>query len=198
VLPSLAVGHSLEHTAFPGTLSVTAETLLALWTDLGQSVARAGVRKLVVFNTHGGQTGLVDLLAVRLRVELGMLVARANYFAFGLPPGLFEPAEVQHGIHGGELETALLLHLRPDLVRREALACFEAATFRMAGSHRWLGPEKPVGFGWMGQDLHPEGVSGHAARADPERGRVLLEHLAQALADLVGEVAATPLGTLAD
>ena len=82
-----------------------------MWTDIGRSVARTGLRKLIVFNTHGGQKTLVDLLAVRLRSELGMLVVRATYFAFGALPGLFDPAEIVHDIHGGEVETSLLLAL---------------------------------------------------------------------------------------
>ena len=122
VLPAQNVGLSPEHTSFAGTLSIRDTTLLEAWTDLGRSVARTGVRKLVVLNTHGGQKTLVDLLAVRLRSELGMLVVRATYFAFGALPGLFDPAEVVHDIHGGEVETSLLLHIRPDLVRTAARA----------------------------------------------------------------------------
>src|SRR5690606_11280209 len=117
VLPAQNVGLSPEHTSFAGTLSIRDVTLLEAWTDIGRSVARAGLRKLVVLNTHGGQKTLVDLLAMRLRAELGMLVVRATYFAFGSPPGLFDPAEAAHDIHGGEVETSLLLHVRPDLVR---------------------------------------------------------------------------------
>jgi creatinine amidohydrolase len=196
ILPMQQIGHSLEHTAFPGTLSAGAETLLALWSDVARGVARAGLRKLILFNSHGGQTALVDLAAVRLRVELGMLVVRASYFRFGLPDRLFAEEEVAQGIHGGEVETSLLLHLRPDLVRREALDDFQGLPRRMVGDNSLLGPERPVGFGWMSQDLHPAGVCGNAARADAARGARLLDHLADRLATLVQEVSATPLETL--
>ncbi len=125
VLPALTVGLSPEHTSFPGTLSIADATLADAWTDVGRSVARAGVRKLVILNTHGGQKALVDLVAMRLRAQLGMLVARATYFAFGAPPGLFDSAESAHDIHGGEVETSLMLHLAPRLVRKEALADFK-------------------------------------------------------------------------
>src|SRR5690606_2210608 len=114
VLPALSVGHSLEHTHYPGTLTVRLETLLAAWTDIGRSVARAGIRKLVIFNTHGGQGSLVTLAALRLRVELGLFVARANSYAFGAPPGLFDEREWRFGLHGGDAETSLMLHLHPD------------------------------------------------------------------------------------
>jgi creatinine amidohydrolase len=196
VLPSLVVGESLEHTAYPGTLSAAAETLLALWCDLGRSVARAGVRKLVIFNSHGGQSALVDIVATRLRAELDMLVARASYFAFGAPPGLFDPSELANGIHGGEVETSLMLALRPDLVRHGASRDFRGLPGRMAEAGTLLGPERPVGFGWMSQDLHPDGVCGNAAGGDGVRGERLLEHLAECLLRLVRELAATPLETL--
>jgi creatinine amidohydrolase len=196
VLPAVTIGHSLEHADYRGTLSIGAETLLSVWIDIGRSVARAGVRKLIILNTHGGQTSLVDLAALRLRQECAMLAVRANYFRFGTPAGLFEADELQHGIHGGEVETSLMLHLRPELVRTDALTNVEALTHRMAASHRLLGPEGPVGFGWLSQDLHPSGVSGNAANADAGRGKRYFEHLVQAFTTLIEETAAMPLHTL--
>jgi len=196
VLPALTIGHSLEHRAYAGTLSAEAESLLALWGQVGASVARSGVRRLILFNSHGGQSALVDLAAVRLRAEHRLFAVRASTFAFGAPEGLFDREELAHGLHGGEVETSLMLHLRPDLVRREALADFHGLPAQMAAAGGLLGPERPVGFGWMSQDLHPAGVCGNAAGADAERGRVLLDHLAGCLVRLVGEVLALPLGVL--
>jgi creatinine amidohydrolase len=196
VLPSLNLGHSLEHTGFPGTLSVGAETLLGLWTDVGRCAARCGIRKLVIFNSHGGQTHLVDLAALRLRAELDMLVVRASYFRFGAPDGLFDDGELAHGIHGGEIETSLMLRLRPDLVRRDRLRDFEGLPGRMSRDNALLGPEQPIGFGWMSQDLNPQGVCGAAAHADAVRGAALLEHLLDRLIRLLREVADTPLDVL--
>jgi creatinine amidohydrolase len=193
VLPALDVGLSPEHMSFPGTLSVADMTLAAAWTDIGRSVARAGLRKLVILNTHGGQKALVDLVALRLRAELGMLAVRATYFAFGAPPGLFAS---EHDIHGGEVETSLLLHLAPQLVRREALADFRGLPHELARRNELLGAEKPIGIGWLSQDLNPLGVCGNAAQADAVRGEQHLEFLAARLARLIGEVAATPLAVL--
>ncbi len=198
VLPPLVVGHSLEHSAYPGTLTAGAETLLSFWCDVGRSVAAAGVRKLILFNSHGGQQSLVDLAALRLRAELGILAVRANYFAFGTPSGLFDADELRRGLHGGELETSLLLHLRPDLVRRQALEDFRGLTSELEGGAGLLGVEHPVGIGWMSQDLHPQGVCGAADRADADCGAVLLGHLADCLARLVEETAALPLARLRD
>ena len=196
VLPPMAIGHSLEHIAFAGTLSVAAEPLLASWLEIGRSVARTGLRKLIILNTHGGNIPLVQLAALRLRQELGMLVVRANYFSFGSPAGLFSEDELRHGIHGGEMETSLMLHLRPELVRQQALADFRALTHEMAARNEVLGPEKPIGFGWMSQDLSEHGVCGNAARADAKRGEQLLAHQADKLVTLIKECQSTPLSTL--
>lgn len=189
VLPALTIGDSLEHTAFPGTLNADMTALLGLWLSVGRGVARAGVRKLVLFNSHGGQKALVDQAALRLRVEHGMLVVRAHSFGLGMPPGLFDADELAHGIHGGEVETSLMLHLRPELVRREALADFDSLGRRLAERGGLLGAEKPVGLGWMTQDLNPAGACGNAAAATAEKGAVLLEYLAGRLVTLLGEVA---------
>ena len=196
VLPSQVVGDSLEHLDYSGTLSVSTETLLAMWADLGRCVARVGLRTLVVLNSHGGQVPLIDILAVRLRSELEMLVVRANYFAFGTPADLFATAELEHGIHGGEVETSLMLHLRPDLVRKECLDDFIGLTERMSIQNDLLSPEGIIGFGWLSQDLHTAGVCGNASKADATRGAKLLEHVAESLVRLLHEVAQTPLSTL--
>jgi creatinine amidohydrolase len=192
VLPALTVGLSPEHTSFAGTLTIADATLADVWTDVGRSVARAGVRKLVILNTHGGQKALVELVAMRLRVELDMLVARATYFSFGSPPGLFDAAESAHDIHGGEVETSLMLHLEPELVRRSEIADFRGLPHELAARNRVLGVEKPVGIGWRAEDLHASGACGNAARGDAAKGAKHLAHLAERLATLVAELAATP------
>lgn len=189
VLPALPVGDSLEHTAFPGTLSVDLDALLGLWLAVGRSVARAGVRKLVILNSHGGQRGHVDQAALRLRVECGLLVVRAHSFGLGMPPGLFEADELAHGIHGGAVETSLMLHLHPQLVRREAIADFRSLGQTLAARGGLLGVEKPVGIGWMSQDLNPAGVCGDARAASADKGAALLDHMAGRLAELLAEVA---------
>src|SRR5215831_6713423 len=126
VLPMTYVGKSDEHLAFPGTLTLSAETLVRVWTEIGESVARAGIRKLVIFNSHGGQPQLVDVFARDLRIRRRMLVVGASTYRLGRPAGLFPDAELRHGIHGGAVETSIMLHVRPDLVRREAFKNFRS------------------------------------------------------------------------
>jgi len=197
VLPALTVGSSLEHTAFAGTLSIDAPTLLATWQQIGTCVAHAGIRKLVILNTHGGQTALVDIAALQLRADHAMLVARANYARFGTPADLFPANELAEDIHGGLVETSLMVHLQPDLVRLDAIEAFSGLARKLAETNEVLGVEKPIGLGWMSQDLHPSGACGNAAGADARRGEAYLEHVADALVTLLEEITATPLSVIA-
>ena len=196
VLPAMPVGKSNEHVAFPGTLTLSAETLIRLWTELGEAVARAGVRKLVLFNSHGGQPQVMDIVARDLRVRLGMLAVAYSWYAAGVSPGLFPDHEVQYGIHAGAIETSMMLHLRPDLVRMERAANFVPPMAEMAGDYRLLSPTGAARLAWQAQDLHPSGACGDATDADAARGRKLVEHAAQALATLLEEVDRYPLANL--
>lgn len=196
VLPPMPVGKSNEHQAFPGTLTLSAATLTALWTDIGESVHRAGLRRLVIFNAHGGQPQIMDIVARDLRVRLAMFVVCANWFSFGLPDGLFTDAERRHGIHGGAVETAMMRHLHPDLVRWHKAGDFTPATLAWEQEFRWLQAEGPISFGWQTQDLHPSGACGNALAAQPEDGAACIEHAARGLVELLIEVAAFPLNRL--
>ena len=187
VLPPVAVGCSLEHTGFAGTLALDAKTALASVVEIGACVARAGLRRLVLFNTHGGNKALVDLAALELRAAQRMLVVRAHSFRFPPPPDALPADELRHGLHGGALETALMMHLAPHKVRRDAVDRFESLGARMAAAGRLLGPEGEAGFAWMAQDLHPSGACGDPRLADAALGARLVEHFASRLARIVEE-----------
>ncbi len=198
VLPLLPVGKSNEHLAFPGTLSLSAETLARLWTEIGESVARAGVRKLVLFNSHGGQPQVMEIVARDLRVRLGIVAVAYSWYAAGIPPGLFPEAEVQDGIHAGAIETSMMLHLRPDLVQMDEARNFAPLMRELTeDGYRLLSPTGPGRLAWQAQDLHPSGACGDATNADAERGRALVDHAARALVDLLIEVDRFPPARLA-
>jgi creatinine amidohydrolase len=196
VLPAMPVGKSNEHTAFPGTLSLSAETLIRLWTEIGDSVARAGIRKMVIFNSHGGQPQIADIVARDLRVKHGMLVVTAATYALGKPPDMFPEHELKHGIHGGTVETSVMLHLRPDLVRMDKAADFVPLSAKMESEYELLTPEGKVGFGWQTQDLNPAGACGNAAAADAKSGATLVEFYAKRFIQLMREIDRFPLTTL--
>jgi creatinine amidohydrolase len=196
VLPAMPVGKSNEHTAFPGTLSLSAETLIRLWTEIGDSVARAGVRKMVIFNSHGGQPQVADIVARDLRVRHAMFVVTAHSYGLGKPPGLFPDEELQHGIHGGTVETSIMLHLRRELVHMEKAQNFVPLSVPMSREFEMLTPEGKVGFGWQTQDLNPHGACGNAAAADAGRGAQLVDYCARRFVQLLREIDRFPLSSL--
>ena len=187
-LPIQTIGQSREHIAFPGTLTLSTETSIAAWMEIAASVARLGIRKLVIVNSHGGNSSVIDLVARELRIRHGMLAVIASWSRFGYPPGLFTEAEIAHGIHGGEIETSLMLAFRPDLVRREAMADFPSATIAMADEFKQLSATRPSGFGWMSQDLNASGAMGNASAASAEKGEAAADFGAAAFVELLRDV----------
>ena len=197
IVPTQTVGCSIEHTDFPGTLSLAACTALEAWSGLVAQVAAAGCRKVVVVNSHGGNSPVLDILAHEMRAKLGMLVVLAAWQRFGTPDGLFSEEERRHGIHGGAIETALMLAFRPDLVRREHLSDFVPASVAMETEQAWLRASgRPTGFGWMAQDLHEAGAMGNATLATAEAGRACAAYGAEAFVGLLRDVAAFDLARL--
>jgi creatinine amidohydrolase len=195
-LPTQMIGKSNEHLAFPGTLSLSAETVIRLWTEIGESVARAGVRKLVLLNSHGGQPELAQIVARDLRVRLSMLAVCINTYDLGVPPGAFSAAELRHGIHAGSYETSVMLAARPDLVDMDQAGDFVPISVAMERDYRFLGPESVARFGWQTQDLHASGACGNARDADERRGRECIELHAQNLVALLREVHRFPMSQL--
>ena len=195
-LPTQWIGASVEHADFPGTLTLSASTLLAAWSELAGCVHRAGCRKLVIVNSHGGNGPLLDILAHELRAKLGMLVVKAAWQRFGYPDDLFTEGERQHGIHAGEIETALMLRFAPDLVRTAAAQAFVPDSLAFEQDFTWLRAARPAGFGWMAQDLGPQGAMGDASAADAARGDAAADYGATAFVELLGDVAAFDLARL--
>ena len=188
LLPVQAVGKSDEHAGFPGTLTLTAETALRAWTEIGASVARAGCTRLVIVSAHGGNSAVIDLVAGALR-GLGLVAVTTSWSRLGVPDGLFPEDEIRHGIHAGGIETALMLALRPDLVRLDRAADFAPRTVAMVREFAWLRAGRPAAFAWRAEDLHPSGAIGDATLGTAEAGHRLLDHGARAFAALLAEVA---------
>ncbi len=196
VLPQMPLGYSREHEGFAGTLSLSAATLTGLWLEIGASVARTGVRKLVLLNGHGGNPPVMDIVARELRAAHDMLVVVASWFSLGLPDGLFTADEIQHGIHGGAVETSVMLYLHPELVQVEKAGDFDSQNRTMTAANDVLALEGPIRCGWMAQDLNPQGVAGAAGAADAVAGQRVVEHAAGRLITLLEEVNRLPLETL--
>jgi creatinine amidohydrolase len=197
-LPLQAIGTSHEHRAFAGTLTLAPETLIRALAETAESVRRAGIRKLVFANGHGGNVAALDLVALDLRARLGMLAVACSFARLGYPDGLFAPAEIAHGIHGGDVEASLMLAARPDLVRTELARNFVPATVAMEREFKWLGAGESVGFGWMSQDLNPSGAMGDATLATAAKGEAALAHGARAFVALLEEAARFDLARLGE
>jgi creatinine amidohydrolase len=179
-------------------LSLTDQAALDGWAALGESIARAGCRKVVLINSHGGNSALIERLALDLRVRQRLLAVTASWSRFGYPDGLFAPEEVAHGIHAGEIEASLMLAFRPDLVRMDEAKDFVPASRDFERDFAWLRTGRPAGFGWMAQDLSSSGAIGNAAAATAEKGEAAADYGATAFIELLQDVEAFDLARLDD
>lgn len=189
-LPVQAIGKSNEHIAFPGTLTSTWDTVTRLWLDIGDSVQRAGIRKLVIINAHGGNVPMVDIVARELRVRHRMLVVGTAWARFGEPEGVLPDSEAVYGIHGGDMETSVMLHMRPELVRMEHARDFRSTQSDYIERFDRLRAHGPVQFGWQAGDLNPAGTVGNASAATAAKGAAIVAHQAHAFVDLCRDVTA--------
>ena len=200
-LPTQAVGKSNEHIRFPGTLTLSAETTIRLWTEIGESVARAGLRKLVLFNSHGGQVGVMDIVARDLRTRCEMLVVSTNWFTLPLGDevdGQFSAEEHRFGIHAGDIETSMMLALAPQRVDMGQARDFRSTSQDRAAKYPILGNGRSAKLGWQMQDYNPQGAAGNATLATAEKGRAVVDAAGRQLALLLQEVSQLPMSTLVD
>ncbi|MBT5108404.1 MAG: creatininase family protein [Rhodospirillaceae bacterium] len=188
VLPAQNIGMSEEHDRFSGTLSLSAETLIAAWTEIGAATARAGVRKLVIFNSHGGNPPVMDIVARRLRGRHAMLAVTANWYDLAIVDDLFNATERRHGVHGGAVETSMMLHLRPDLVDMTKACNFASLGQTMETNFPVLSPTGRPSFAWETQDLNETGAVGDATAADAAIGKIIVQRAADGLIALLQDV----------
>ncbi len=197
-LPVQRIGVSAEHLAFPGTLTLSATTAIAAWTEIGDSLHRAGLRKLVLVTSHGGNVAAMETVARDLRTRLAMLAVTVGWHRFGYPDGTFSGEEKKHGIHGGDIETSLMLAAKPDAVRMDQVPKATPETVAMAAEFKWLGAYRPAGFAWMTQDLHASGAVGDATLATAAKGEAALQRGAEAFVELLREIDRFDLSRLRD
>jgi creatinine amidohydrolase len=197
-LPVQPIGTSAEHVDFPGTLSLSASSTMQILTEISEGVERAGCRKLVLLNSHGGNVPLLDIVAQDLRVRFDMFVVKATWHRFGYPDGIFSEEEQTHGIHAGDIETSLMLSFRPDLVRRDALDNFASQSAAIEADFTWLRSGRPTGFGWMAQDLSVSGAMGNAVAASAEKGEASADYGVTAFIELLQDIESFDLARLGE
>jgi creatinine amidohydrolase len=197
-LPIERIGISSEHADFPGTQTLPPETAIRNWMAVGESVAQAGLQKLVIVTSHGGNSAAMSLVAQELRTHRHMLVITTSWGRLSAPETLFPPEEIEHGIHGGAVETSIMLARHADRVRREAIADFRPVTIAMKKDFRWLSAQRPAPFAWQAQDLHPSGAVGDATLATAAKGESLIDRGARSFCELLAEVDRFDLKRLAN
>lgn len=197
-LPMQEIGISTEHIDFPGTLSLPPEAALRSWIALGAGVARAGVRKLVMVTSHGGNSAGMSLAAQELRAHHGLFVVTTSWSRFGTPQGLFSEQELHHGVHGGAIETSIMLARFAEHVRIDKIANFHPTSIAMEQKYRRLSTTRPAPFAWQTKDLHPSGAVGDATQASAEKGERLIEHGARAFIELLEDIDKFDVTSLSD
>jgi creatinine amidohydrolase len=195
ILPIQAVGKSNEHVHAPGTLTLSPLASIQGWAELGASVARAGVRKIVVVNSHGGNEEIMGIVTRELRVAFKMLAVKTSWMRFGTPEGMFPDSEHRYGIHGGDVETSLMLHFRPDLVDMGKAQDFRSNVEHAEADFALLRHTGTHAFAWIASDLNPHGVVGNAAAASADKGRQTALHQANGFVTLLEDVRKASLAT---
>jgi len=196
-LDPVTVGASQEHARFEGTLSVPTAELTGTIVEYGAALAAAGVCRLVLSNSHGGNRYAMDAAGLSLRAQHDLLVVKANYPRFGRPGGVELPdSEWRHGLHGGAIETAMMLHLRPDLVLVDAAANFVSLGTDLERALRHVGAEGSAPFSWLASDLNPAGVVGDATLATAAMGARFVEHYGRILSEVILDARDFPLDRL--
>jgi creatinine amidohydrolase len=198
-LPTQQIGKSNEHIRFPGTLTLNATTLINVWAELGACVARAGFKKLVLLNSHGGQVSVMDIVARDLRTAHDLIVYHTSWYNLPLGSdvmGQFPPEEHRFGVHAGDIETSMMLALAPHLVDMAQAQNFVSTSQHRAANYPILGNGTSAKLGWQMQDYNPQGAAGNALAATAAKGHALVNAAGLQLAKLLQEVSSLPLSTL--
>lgn len=190
-LPLLPIGKSTEHVGYPGTVALSTETLLGVCRDLGRSVAASGFRKLAFLNGHGGQPQLLDVAARDIRADTGLEVFPIFPYRLGLPPTVvIDAEEAEWGIHGGVLETSMVLAVAPDAVDMDAAEADGLDVRDRYRTSEMLSLEGAFPTAWLTRDLSSNGTIGDPRGADPLMGEAILDHLATGMAALFADICA--------
>lgn len=195
-LPVERIGYSIEHADVPGTRTLSFAQAINRWLAIAEGLADQGIRKFVMLNAHGGNSPLMTIVATEARVRFNMLAVATSWTRFGLPEDTISPQEKAIDIHGGDIETSVMLALYPDRVDMEKAADFSSRQTDFAERFKHLRAYGPHAFGWKMSDLNPQGVVGNAAKATAEKGEALITHAVTGLVELLQDIDAFDAETL--
>ncbi|MGR9226854.1 creatininase family protein [Rhizobium leguminosarum] len=187
-LPAEAIGYSIEHMDVEGTKTLAFDEAVNRWLGIAEGLAKQGIRKFVMLNAHGGNSPVISVVATEARVRFAMLAVATSWTRFGVPDGVITSEEKAIGIHGGDIETSVMLALHPDKVDMAKAADFPSRQTEFAGRFKHLRAYGPHAFGWKMSDLNTEGVAGNAAAATAQKGEALIAHSVKGLVELLSDV----------
>lgn len=188
VLPIQRVGASREHNWAEGTETIEEDDLLAHWYAIVRAIAGVGFKRLVIVSSHGGNSAVVDSVILKARAELKILAVGTAWLRFGQPDGLFSDCERKYGIHGGDVETSLMLHYAPHAVSMDKAQDFPSSLSTVEAGMTHLTAYGRHHFGWLSSDLNRNGVVGDASAATAEKGAALATHILTNFSQLIDDV----------
>lgn len=187
-LPVEPIGYSIEHMDVAGSKTLTYDEAISRWLGIAQQLNTLGIRKFLMLNAHGGNSPLMTIIATEARVRFNMLAVATSWTRFGQPAGWIDPKDKAIDIHGGDIETSVMLALRPDLVAMDRADAFSSKQSTFIDRFKHLRAYGPHAFGWKMSDLNPLGVAGNAKVATAEKGEALLSHSVQGLVELLHDI----------
>lgn len=196
-LPTEPIGYSIEHMDVAGTRTLAYDEAIARWLGIAEDLSRLGIRKFVMLNAHGGNSPLMTIVATEARMRFGMLAVATSWTRFGQPEGWISSEDKAIDIHGGDIETSVMLALHPDRVDMAKARQFPSRQREFQQRFTHLRAYGPHAFGWKMSDLNPDGVAGNAAAATAERGEALLGHAVGGIIELLRDVQAFDIGDFA-
>ena len=185
-LSPITYGKSEEHLHFPGTITLSGETLLATINEVGESVYRAGFRKLLIVNGHGGQPQVMEMSTRELRLRHGDFIVVPG-FTWRVPnvaSQYLSEKEKKLAMHAGHAETAIIMALAPETVHMERAV----ANYPPVFPSTILSPDGRPACAWSARDFGESGIIGDPLGATPEQGHVILESLAKSWAQAITEL----------
>ena len=196
-LPTMQYGKSNEHAQFAGTITLSAKTLISVWTEIGECVAASGFKKILFFNSHGGQASIMDIVARDLRAQLNVIAMHCNWYALGLPKGLYSDHEQRFGIHAGDVETSLMMALDAGNVQQDKIANFKSSSEGLLeAGFKQLQVSPAAKIAWQTQDLNLAGAVGDASLATAKKGHATIDFVAEQFIGVLREIQQLPLSYL--
>ena len=191
-LPVETVGYSPEHLFSAETQSLEWDQAVRRWVRIGEQAHRSGIRKFLMLNAHGGNSPLMTIVATELRARFNMLAVATSWTRFGLPSGVMSDEARHLDIHGGLIETSVMLAIHPEMVDMARAGDFASRQADFIRDYAHLRAYGPHAFGWLMTDISSEGATGDAAAATAETGEQILDHAVAGLMQLIGDVEKHP------